>query len=77
MSIDDTTKDSEDKVFEDCNRLANMFETNMLCALDVYTTMEQKYKDKSYEYIIMKTSQHMKKDFKERVEKDKYSCNEF
>ena len=51
-----------DELFEDCNKIADKYETNLLTVLELYTTLEQKYQNINlpYKTIINKTEQHFK-----------------
>lgn len=47
----------EKKVFEDCCMIADKYNTNLLCVLDIYNKMEDKYKmrkDKHDHSFILK-----------------------
>lgn len=55
----------EKLVFEDCCTIANKYETNLLCVLDIYTKMEIKYKDRkekpSHSFILKHVEEYYRK----------------
>lgn len=63
--------DLEDKLFEDCCKIADKYETNLLTVLGVYANVESDHKGQSYESLIASTKLRVKHDFIKRLGDEK------
>ena len=53
-----------DKLFEDCHRIAEKYETNILTVLECYTNFEMRHQNNlDYKTIIGRTEQSIKDRF--------------
>jgi hypothetical protein len=65
-------KEVVDILFEDCNRIANKYETNLLTVLECYTDFEMRLKNNlDYKTIIGRTEQSIKDKFYSRLRSER------